>query len=153
MATTALKTRGKGKRTQYREAKLRAGSLVDNLRADGRLSLSAYDMIGESLNVMGECLGVFIEHARSISATDPAKTAERLDAYGLAVDTAAKLAPYRYPKYATLKIGTDDRDQPLVGDDESYDELMADLVEHLKRTGKRPSKMIDVSPKPGVGNR
>src|SRR6202035_2446726 len=47
---------------------------------------------------------------------------------------AAMLAPYRYPKYATLKIGTDDRDDNvLVGDDVTYQEVLADLAEHIPR--------------------
>jgi hypothetical protein len=146
------KTRGrikgvKNKRTQFLLAKSQAATAAPVLNAvEGRkIKLSAFEMIAESLNVMGECLGVFIDYARSISADDPAKTAERLEAYDHALHAAAMLAPYRYPKYATLKIGTDDRDDNvLVDDDVSYDSILADLAEHIKRTGVWPRKMIDM---------
>lgn len=108
------KTRGrikgvKNKRTQFLLAKSQAATaaLVLNAVEGRKIKLSAFEMISESLNMMGECLGVFIDYARSIGADDPAKTAERLEAYDHALHTAAMLAPYRYPKFATLKINDD----------------------------------------------
>src|SRR6266568_8515324 len=103
----------KNKRTQFLLAKSQAATAAPVLNAveAGKIKLSAFEMIGESLNCMGEALGMFLEYARSLDKDDPAKAAERLEAYDHVLHAAAMLAPYRYPKFATLKIGTDDRDK------------------------------------------
>jgi hypothetical protein len=137
----------KNKRTQYLLARSQTATAATVLKAveGGNIKLSAFEMIAESLNVMGEALKAFTEYARSINPNDPAKIAERLEAYDHVLHAAAMLAPYRYPKFATIKIGTDDRDKPFVGDDETYASVLADLAEHIRTTGKWPSKMVDAA--------
>jgi hypothetical protein len=139
----------KNKRTLYREAKEKTALAAPVLKA-AENRLTPFDMIGESLNVMGECLGVFIDYARSISADDPAKMAERLEAYDHALHAAAMLAPYRYPKFATIKVSADDPNKEAADDDVSYDAVLADLAEHMRRTGVKPSKMMDRLNSPSI---
>jgi hypothetical protein len=142
----------KNKKTLFLEARAKALQVAPTLNdvEQRKIRLSAFDMIGESLNVMGECLAVFLEHARSIPKEDPSKTQERLKAYDDALHAAAMLAPYRYPNFATIKINNDNRGKSLIGPNETYDSVLADLAEHMKRTGVKPTKMIDATDTAGL---
>ena len=100
----AGRIKGVNRRTQFLEARAKAAHAVPVLDAakSGKITLSSFDRIAESLTVMGECLGVFLEHARSFDKDDATQAAERLEAYDHVLHAAAMLAPYRYPKFATV---------------------------------------------------
>jgi hypothetical protein len=60
------------------------------------------------------------------------------------------VAPYRYPKFATLKINDDTGRKAPVADNVAYDDVLADLVEHMRRTGTKPRKMIEAAETAGL---
>src|SRR5271169_1153478 len=97
----------KNKRTVYREQRERAAEII--VRTNGKsvaeiIAVNGADYIAESLNALGEALGVFLTLAR-IEA-DPEK---RCDYYRDVVIVADKLAPFRYPRLASIHTSGGDK--------------------------------------------
>jgi hypothetical protein len=132
----------KTKRRLYREARAamqKHGPILDKVIENGG-GLTSLDYISESLVCMGEALKFFTEYARV--AKDPETKRER---YHDVLNAASMLAPFRYPKYATLKVANDAGSEVLVGDDKDSATLAAELMEQIRATGMLPRQMIDVN--------
>lgn len=85
------------------------------------------DYIGESLNAMGEALGVFLQLARIEKRQE-----QRVALYQNVVVVADKLGPYRYSKRALVHTAGEKNnalDRMGITEQEVYAEVMADIIE------------------------
>lgn len=108
---------------------------------------SGLEAIADSLSFMGEAMLYFVQLARKEKEED-----RKRELYRDVVYVADRLAPYRYPKYATLKIGTGGESSVLVEDGVSGEELLSGLMEFMEENGIPKTRLKDVTPN-GVANR
>jgi hypothetical protein len=90
----------KNKRPIYREQRERAARIIVRTNSKSvveNIAINGADYIAESLNALGEALGVFLQMART--EADPEK---RCGYYQDVVIVADKLAPFRYPRLASI---------------------------------------------------
>jgi hypothetical protein len=115
----------KNLRTQYAEYQ----RVAKNFRGD--------QFVGESLAVMGRAMHFFVEMAMR------AETAEEARIYwNDALNAGEKLAPFRYAKLASVRVGVE-RDDILARDDVTSAELLAELVAELATCTEIPSFIRD----------
>jgi hypothetical protein len=96
---------------------------------------------------MAEAMEFFVQIARN-SQED---LEERKASYRTAAHIGRLLAPFRYPTYATVKVGGVRENPPLVREGVTSQEIMAELMELIAETGLLPSPLsgdgvINVTP-------
>jgi hypothetical protein len=141
--TTMASRKGKkNRRTLYRE------HLEKVKQVNGGVDkINGTDHIGESLDIMGEAMFFLAQMART--ERDPDKRGEY---YRCACNIAAKLAPFRYPTYATVRVGGDRENPLLVREGVTSWQIMEELRQKIMETGLLPTKwkngggIIDVIP-------
>jgi hypothetical protein len=132
----------KNRRTLYRE------HLEKVAQREGKFAVvNGSDHIGDSLAVMGEALHFFAQMARD----EKKNLVKKGEYYLAAVSVANKLAPFRYPTYATVKVGGVRENPPPVREGVTSQEIMAELMELIAETGLLPSPLsgdgiINVTP-------
>jgi hypothetical protein len=97
------------------------------------MKINGPDFVGESLNAMGEALGFFLQMARDARSLEEARMY-----YQDALNAGEKLAPFRYAKLASVRVGVE-RDDVLARDDVTSQELLAELVAELATNTEVPS--------------
>jgi hypothetical protein len=137
----------KSKRTMMREVQQYRQTVRKLAPVAAEPWLNGIEFVGESLARLGEAMEFFTTLARREKNED-----KKREFYKDVVAVAAELAPYRYPKYATLKIGTDGANSVLVDDGVSAADLIAGVLEFMDENGIPKSKLVDVTPS-GVANR
>lgn len=122
----------KNERIDYREIRersLRVAEELGDTPVAEIIAIKGEDYIGESLNALGEALGVFLQAARA--EKDPEK---RIGYYQNVVAVADKLAPYRYSRLASTHNSGSDKKGVLervgVVEREEYEKLMAEIRAH-----------------------
>lgn len=147
----------KNKRTIYREQRERAAGII--VRSNGKsvaenIAINGADYIAESLNALGEALGVFLQMART--EVDPEK---RCGYYHDVVMVADKLAPFRYPRLASIHTSGEKRgalERVGVTEREVYAEVMAEVMAEIRESGELPRAVkayIEAHSNGGVANR
>jgi hypothetical protein len=94
--------------------------------------------IGESLDIMGEAMFFFAQMART--EKDPDKRGEY---YKCACNIAAKLAPFRYPSLAAVKVGGDRASPLMVPETATSKQVMAELLAKIKASGLLPTNLMN----------
>jgi hypothetical protein len=135
-ATMASRKGKKNRRTLYRE------HLEKVKQVNGGVDkINGTDHIGESLDIMGEAMFFLAQMART--ERDPDKRGEY---YKCACNIAAKLAPFRYPTYATVRVGGDRENPLMVPEGVTSKQVMVMLRQKMLETGLVPSQFVDVTP-------
>jgi hypothetical protein len=130
----------KNKRTLYREYRERV--------KQASAAINGEEHIGESLAVMAEAMEFFVQIARNTQED----LEERKASYRTAAHIGRLLAPFRYPTYATVRVGGDRENPLVVREGVTSKQVMAELVAKIKATGLLPTKwkndggLIDVIP-------
>jgi hypothetical protein len=129
----------KNRRTVYREYRERV--------KQANAAINGSEHIGESLAVMAEAMQFFVQIARNPQED----LKERKATYRTAAHIGRLLAPFRYPTYATVKVGGDREKPLLVREGVTSQQVMAELMEMIAETGLLPSPlsgdgMINVTP-------
>jgi hypothetical protein len=117
----------KNRRTVYREYRERV--------KQANAAINGAEHIGESLAVMAEAMQFFVQIARNTQED----LKERKASYRTAAHIGRLLAPFRYPTYATVKVGGD-REKPLLVR-EGVTSQLAELMELIAETGLLPSPL------------
>jgi hypothetical protein len=113
----------KNLRTQYREYQ-RVAKNFDGLQ-----------FVGESLAVMGKAMHFFAQMA------ERAETPEEARQYWKdALDAGERLAPFRYARLASVRVGVERQDL-LARDDVTSDEVLAELIAELKDADGVPKQI------------
>jgi hypothetical protein len=114
----------KNLRTQYREHQ-RVAKNFDGLQ-----------FVGESLAVMGKAMHFFAQMA------EHAETPEEARQYWKdALDAGERLAPFRYARLASVRVGVE-RQDALARDDVTSAELLDELIAEIKNTKGLPKEVI-----------
>lgn len=160
---TGRKPGAKNKRTLVREALMRASQTAREADGTGYIAppenddkatmvaianLKGTDFIMESLNALGEALGVYLTVARRESNIE-----KRLVLYANVSVIAQKLAPFTFPTLASVHTTTKQQSAlERVGsvEQEVYDEFMAEIAE--KGELPRQVKAYISGPKNGNGS-
>ena len=139
---TGRKPGAKNKRTLVREALMRASQTAREADGTGYIAppenddkatmvaianIKGTDFIMESLNALGEALGVYLTVARRESNID-----KRLALYSNASVIAQKLAPFTFPTLASIYTNTAKQSAlERIGsvEQEIYDEFMMEIAE------------------------
>ena len=135
----------KNKSTVYREMKQRA--LVTTVEIIDKptdpddeaeiLAVNGADYIDQSLIALGEALGVILTMARREKDQD-----RRRSLYQDVTVIADKLAPYRYPRLASIHTSGGAKKGALervgVTEREVYEELMAEMIAKIRVSGELP---------------
>ena len=148
----------KNARTDYREIRERslhvAGELGNTPVAE-IIAIKGEDYISESLNELGEALGVFLQVARA--EIDPEK---RVGYYQNVVAVAYKFAQYRYSRLALIHNSGSDKKGVLervgVVEREVYEEFMAETIAGIRESGELPLAVkayLEAHSNGGVANR
>jgi hypothetical protein len=127
----------KNKRTLYREYRERV--------KQASAAINGEEHIGESLAVMAEAMEFFVQIARNTQED----LEERKASYRTAAHIGRLLAPFRYPTYATVKVGGDRETPLLVREGVTSKQVMAELLAKIKATGLLPTNLkniIDATP-------
>jgi hypothetical protein len=131
----------KNKRTLYREYRERV--------KQANAAINGEQHIGESLAVMAEAMEFFVQIARDTQEN----LEERKASYRTAAHIGRLLAPFRYPTYATVKIGGGGRESPLlVREGVTSRRVKAELLAMIEASGVLPTElkngggMINVTP-------
>ncbi len=138
------------------EHRERAAAII--LRSKGKsvaanIAINGADYIAESLNALGEALGVFLQMARA--EADPEK---RCAYYRNVVMVADKLASFRYPRLASIHTRDEKRgvlDRPGSVEQEEYAKLMKEIADIMK-SGEIPpiwQSNLEAHSNGGVTNR
>jgi hypothetical protein len=134
----------KNKSTVYREMKQRAlvmtAEIIDNPTDPGDeaeiLAVNGADYIDQSLIALGEALGVILTMARREKDQD-----KRRGLYQDVTVIADKLAPYRYPRLASIHTSRDKRnalERIGVTEQEVFAEVMAEVMAKIRESGELP---------------
>jgi hypothetical protein len=128
----------KNRRTVYREYRERV--------KQANAAINGAEHIGESLAVMAEAMEFFVQIARNTQED----LEERKASYRTAAHIGRLLAPFRYPTYATVKVGGDRQKPLLVREGVTSQQILAELMAMIAETGLLPSPlsgdgMIDVT--------
>jgi hypothetical protein len=127
----------KNKRTLHREYRERV--------KQANAAINCEEHIGESLAVMAEAMEFFVHNTQE-------DLAERKASYRTAAHIGRLLAPFRYPTYATVRVGGDRENPLLVREGVTSKHVMAELVAKIKATGLLPTmlknggSLINVTP-------
>jgi hypothetical protein len=134
----------KNKSTVYREMKQRAlvmtAEIIDNPTDPGDeaeiLAVNGADYIDQSLIALGEALGVILTMARREKDQD-----KRRGLYQDVTVIADKLAPYRYPRLASIHTNTSKQtalQRSGATEREVYAEVMAEVIAGIRESGELP---------------
>ena len=152
----------RNKSTIYREMKQRAlvttAKIVDNptdpCDEAEILAVNGADYIDQSLISLGEALGVILTMARREKNQD-----KRRGLYQDVTVIADKLAPYRYPRLASIHTTTQKQsalERVGVTEREVYEEVMAEMIADIRESGELPRPIkafIERHSNGGVANR
>ncbi len=148
----------KNERTDYREIRersLRVAEELGDTPVAETIAIKGEDYIGESLNALGEALGVFLQVARA--EKDPEK---RIGYYQNVVAVADKLALYRYSRLASIHNSGSEKKGALervgVTEREVYEETMAKIIADIRKSAELPPTVkayIEAHSNGGVANR
>jgi hypothetical protein len=116
----------KNRRTLYKEYRERTAALI---------KINGADFVGESLNAMGEALGFFLQMARNAETPEEARMY-----YEDALNAGEKLAPFRYAKLASVRVGVE-RNDVLARDDVTSDEILAELIAEIRTADRLPEQV------------
>jgi hypothetical protein len=117
-----------------------------------RLSMLAVAETGstKAVDVLGRVMNETLALAQKYG---PAGAEYNDDLYSkylkLTVETARALAPYQTPQLATVRVGGDRENPPLVPEGVTSKQVWAELAAKIKATGLLPTNlknMIDVTP-------
>ncbi len=100
------------------------------------LAVNGADYIDQSLMALGEALGVILTTARREKDQD-----KRRGLYQDVTVIADKLAPYRYPRLASIHTRGEKRGVPErvgVTGQEVYAEVMAEMIDKIRVSGELP---------------
>jgi hypothetical protein len=146
----------KNKRTIYREQRDRAAEITAhrNCSVAEIVANNGASHVAESLNALGEALGVFLIMART--EADPEK---RCDYYRDVVMVAEKLAPFRYPRLASIHTSATRKsalERPGVIEREIFAEVMAEIMAEIRESGEVPRSVkayLEAHGNGGLANR
>jgi len=130
----------KNKRTLYREYRERV--------KQANAAINGEQHIGESLAVMAEAMEFFVQIARNTQED----LMERKASYRTAAQIGRLLAPFRYPTYATVRVGGDRENPLLVPEGVTSKQVMEMLRQKMMETGLVPTmfknggSLINVAP-------
>jgi hypothetical protein len=113
----------KNLRTQYREYQRVAKNF------DGA------QFVGESLAIMGKAMHFFAEMAMRAEMPEEARIY-----WNDALNAGEKLAPFRYAKLASVRVGVE-RNDVLARDDITSDELLAELIAEIRTADGIPEQV------------
>jgi hypothetical protein len=126
----------KNKRTLMREANMREAAARAQLILEGSDDES---IKADSLVVMEEAMTFFHRLALKERGRKDADIEMIRDNYREAVAIAKDVAPYRYPRLSTVKVGGDRINIPFVPDGVTAEQVKAELFSEIVRTGILPT--------------